>query len=268
MVNDSRQTDTPLVISASRRTDLVSCYPEYLVEKLSHYPPEKVHTVVLWTKNPANLITPGPLRECLLRYTQLYVHLTITGLGGTMLEPKIPDWKTVVDMLPGILELTGSAERISWRFDPIIRAVTAGSVITNIDLFPLIAQHIKHSGVTVCRTSWVEPYKKVLRRLEKKAITLVPYSYNEKAGQMQLLEKTAAAMSLKIHYCSSEGCPRSQCIDGRLLSRLRPDHAVCSFRKAKGQRTMCGCTESVDVGWYSLKCGNGCLYCYAEPLVA
>ncbi len=42
----------PVVLSASRRTDLVGCYPEYLIEKLKAYPPEKVHTIVIWTKNP------------------------------------------------------------------------------------------------------------------------------------------------------------------------------------------------------------------------
>lgn len=259
--------DTPLVISASRRTDLVSCYPEYLVEKLTGYPPEKVHTIVLWTKNPANMIQPGPLRDCLSRYQQLYVHLTITGLGGSILEPKIPAWETVVAMLPGLLELVKSPERISWRFDPIISAVAEGSVTANFDLFPVLAQQMQQVGITTCRTSWVAPYKKVMRRMEKRGVTLLTCSPEEKAGQAEKLEQTATAMNLKIHYCSSEGFPRSQCIDGRLLTRLHPDSAECSFKKAKGQRTLCGCTESLDIGWYSLKCGNGCLYCYAEPLV-
>ena len=107
-----------VVLSASRRTDLVACYPEFLIEKLRDYPPEQVHSLVVWTKNPQNMIAPGALRETLERYRQLYVHLTITGLGGTVLEPHIPSWETVLQMVPALIALVKVPERISWRFDP------------------------------------------------------------------------------------------------------------------------------------------------------
>ena len=47
-----KMADEPLVISASRRTDLVGCYPEALVERLHEFPSESVHSLVIWTKNP------------------------------------------------------------------------------------------------------------------------------------------------------------------------------------------------------------------------
>lgn len=266
--NNHRDNDTPLVISASRRTDLVSCYPAYLIEKLREYTPARVHTVVLWTKNPANMLKDRLLRDCLAQYRQLYIHLTITGLGGTMLEPGIPRWETVAEMIPGMLELVKRPERISWRFDPLICAEVQGSRISNFDLFPVLAGRIKQYGITVCRTSWVEPYKKVIRRMEKKGITLITYELPDRREQAQTLEQTAAAMGMNIQYCSIESFPRSHCIDGRLLSGLHPEGLSCSFKKANGQRTLCGCTESIDIGWYSLKCPSGCLYCYAEPLIA
>ena len=122
----ARKSNPPIVISASRRTDLVSCYPEHLIEKLKEYPPEKVHTIVVWTKNPANMGTSGSLRDLLSSYRQLYIHLTITGLGRSILEPRIPEWEKVVDMIPGILELAGDPKSISWRFDPIVRAEADG----------------------------------------------------------------------------------------------------------------------------------------------
>jgi DNA repair photolyase len=258
--------DLPIVLSASRRTDLISCYPEHLIEKLKEYPPEKVHTIVVWTKNPVNMVTSGPLRDLLSSYRQLYIHLTITGLGRSILEPRIPEWEKVVDMIPGILELAGDPKSISWRFDPIVRAKADGKKISNFNLFPVIAEKVKKCGISTCRTSWVEPYRKVIRRMDKKGVRLITHSPEERLKQAEQLEQVAGKIGIKIHYCSMDGLPRSRCIDGRLLSELHPDGMSCSLRKAKGQRRFCGCTESLDIGWYSLKCRNGCLYCYAEPL--
>ena len=255
----------PVVLSASRRTDLVGCYPEHLIEKLKAYPPEKVHTIVIWTKNPYNLIYHQNLRDILTTYSQLYLHLTITGLGGTPLEPRIPPWPQVIDMLPQVVELIGGPERISWRFDPIVMAEYSTELLNNSPLFFLIAESVKMQGITTCRTSWASPYKKVIRRMQQKGFVLKPVSTEEQKIQAHEMEKIAGHLGMKLFYCSMEGFPRSRCIDGELLNNLHPGKLSCSTRKAKGQRTRCGCTESIDIGWYTLKCGHGCLYCYAEP---
>jgi hypothetical protein len=256
-----------IVLSASRRTDLVDCYPGFLIEKLRDYPPEQVHSLVIWTKNPQNMIAPGALRQTLERYRQLYVHLTVTGLGGSVLEPHIPPWEKLRQMVPALVTLAKGPGRISWRFDPIVRCRAHGSHISNIEMFAALARSMAAAGVSTCRTSWVEPYHKVLRRLAKKGLLLEPYTDQEQADHVHLLEQTAAGLGMSLHYCSVEGCGRSSCIDGLLLNRLHPDGKICSTRRAKGQRKLCGCTESIDIGWYSQKCPNGCLYCYAEPLV-
>jgi len=262
------ETQPPsLVISASRRTDLVTCHSNYFIEKLKTYPPEKVHTLVIWTKNPQNMIAAGKLKEVLSSYSQLYVHLTITGLGNTILEPKIPDWESTVKILPDLINMVKNPERITWRFDPLIEVDIKGKSLSNYHLFPVIAEQVKHHEITKCKTSWVEPYKKVIRRLEKKHIKLNILSKEKRWVQAKDLETHAARLGMELSYCSMEGFSRSHCIDGELFNRLHPEDFSCSEKRAKGQRKLCGCTESIDIGWYSLKCNNGCLYCYAEPLI-
>jgi hypothetical protein len=184
-----------------------------------------------------------------------------------VLEPHIPPGETLLQMVPAVIELVKVPGRISWRFDPIVRCMAHGSQISNIEMFAALARSMAAAGVCGCRTSWVEPYPKVLRRLEKKGVRLMPYNAQERKEQVHLLEQTAAGLGMSLHYCSVEGCNRSSCIDGTLLTRLHPDGNICSTQRAKGQRKLCGCTESIDIGWYSQKCPNGCLYCYAEPLV-
>ena len=258
-------SNTPLVISASRRTDLVSCYPAQLVETLAGFDPADVHTVVLWTKNPRNLLTAGPLPDMLTRFAQLYVHLTITGLGGTLLEPHIPPWPEVAGMLPGLVDLTGEPRRVSWRFDPLIRARTSTLQFDNFPLFGEIAAQVAACGITTCRTSWVEPYRKVQRRLSARHIELDIAAPEERRQQARELQTIAAPLGIDIFFCAMEGFDRSRCIDGERLTRLHPDARACSQARASGQRKLCGCTRSRDIGWYSQTCANGCLYCYAEP---
>ena len=74
---------------------MVACFPDELVRLLNEKsPPETTHTLVLWTKNPTNLIEHEKLRECCVRYP-LYVHFTITGIGDTHLEPNVPPWEAM-----------------------------------------------------------------------------------------------------------------------------------------------------------------------------
>ena len=257
--------DESLVISASRRTDLVGCYPEALVERLPEFPSESVHSLVIWTKNPRNMIVEGALKNTLEKYRQIYIHLTITGMGGSEFEPMIPPWGEAVGMIGPLIDLVGDPRRISWRFDPILETEGHGQTYGNFDLFPRLAEAIAPFGIRSCRVSWVSPYKKVLARMEKKGWHLITRTVKERADQANRLIQVGREHGMNLSFCCMEGLPVSRCIDGGLLSELHPDGQGCSVKRAKGQRPLCGCTESLDIGWYSLRCRHGCLYCYAVP---
>jgi hypothetical protein len=257
--------DKLLVISASRRTDMVGCYPEVLLERLKGFPAKNVHSLVVWTKNPKNMIVEEALRRTLREYRQIYVHLTITGMGGAEFEPMIPTWEEAVGMIPPLIEVVGDPRRISWRFDPILEAEDRGRNYSNFDLFPRLAEAIAPLGVKNCRVSWVSPYKKVLARLADKGWHLAFRTLQERIDQANILNQVAREHGMCLFFCSMEGFPMSRCIDGELLSEIHPDSRGCSQEKARGQRPLCGCTQSLDIGWYSLRCQHGCLYCYARP---
>jgi len=254
-----------LVLSASRRTDLVGCYPDVLLQQLLDIPPEAVHSIVIWTKNPQNMIAEGALKKTLKRYRQVFVHLTITGMGGGEFEPLIPPWEETVRMMGPLIDLVNDPGRITWRFDPILEVEGHEKTYSSLELFPLLASAISPWGIKTCRVSWVSPYRKVLARLAKKGWYLIPSDLRVRKKQAEELEQTAGTHGMNLYFCSMEGFPLSRCIDGGLLSQIHPDGLTCSQVRAKGQRQLCGCTESLDIGWYSLRCKNGCLYCYALP---
>lgn len=253
------------VISASRRIDMVACFPDELVRLLDEKcPPEQTHTLVLWTKNPTNLLEHDALRNACRRYA-LYIHFTITGMGGTLLESNVPPWQEMTGLLERLVEYAGSAARIRIRFDPIVHLRFAdGTTYCNLDRFEPIAAEARRQGVTDFSISWMDAYKKVVSRLQKRDIFDVPVSPGRWKKEFDWLESKASEYSIRLHGCCVPGMPVSRCIDGELLSGLHPEKLPCSTRKARGQRAACGCTESFDIGWYN-PCPHGCLYCYANP---
>ncbi len=253
-----------LILSASRRTDLVACYPDIFLERLRDYPPQDVHSVVIWTKNPRNMIAEGELRRVLKNYRQIFVHLTITGMGAGEFEPMTSPWEETVAMIRPLVDLTGDPRRIAWRFDPILEAESSKETYGNFALFPTLASAIASFGIETCRVSWVSPYRKVVARLAKKGWRLKSRDPETRKKQAEELETIASRNGMRVFFCSMEGFPVSKCIDGAFLSDIHPDRLSASRERAKGQRPLCGCTESLDIGWYSLRCRQGCLYCYAS----
>jgi hypothetical protein len=255
------------VISASRRIDMVGCYPDEFVQVLEKKcPPEKVHTLVIWTKNAYNLFHHTALAQKIKQYSQLFIHYTVTGMGGSQLEPATPKTDQAMSLLPQLIELVGSPDRIRFRFDPIVHFILPdGSRYTNMPTFHSLAPQIAAHGIKNVSISWMSEYKKVIQRLARAKIQV--YHINQEQWQQETYQLlTIARMNqLTIHGCCVPGLPQSQCIDGDLLNRLHPLGWTCSIEKAKGQRKTCGCTESWDIGWYH-SCLHGCLYCYANPI--
>ena len=263
----ARSRDLPKVISASRRLDMVAGYPDELADTLtSRCPPEKTHTVVIWTKDPRNLFRHARLRSTLARYEQLFLHLTVTGLGATDLEPRVPPPGDVLALLPRLIELVGNPARLRVRFDPIVHILTpTGQEVCNLPYFEELAPVLAEHGLRDVTTSWMTIYQKVERRLERAGYRARQIGREEWQQEADWMLAVAERHGLRVHGCCVEGWPRSRCIDGFLLTALHPRGLQASTRKAKGQRACCGCTESWDIGWYK-KCPLGCRYCYANPV--
>jgi DNA repair photolyase len=253
------------VISASRRIDMVSCFPDELVRLLDEKcPPEQTHTVVLWTKNPTPLLEHKSLSAACRNY-HIFLHLTITGMGGTMLEPHVPPWGEATALLGPLVRYLGAPERIRIRFDPVVHLrFSNGDTVCNLDRFEAIAAEARTHDIHNFSISWMAAYRKVMSRLKKYGIEHIPVSASQWQAEYDWLTEKATKYAIRLHGCCVPGMPVSRCIDGELLTRLHPKNAECSKKKAKGQRAACGCTESFDIGWYH-PCPHGCIYCYANP---
>ena len=276
------------IISASRRTDLPAGHAAWLAAALGRgevafraprgavrtvdLRPSSVHTIVPWSKDFSRVLSDDSgLRSALGRFRQVYFLFTITGLGGSFIEPDALQPGRALAQLPALVELAGDPRRVSLRFDPIVHWREGGTVRSNLEFFETLAAAAGRSGIEDIRFSFAQWYGRGLRRARARSFDFLDPPDGEKAAMAESLAAAASARGLRLHACAQDflrGIPglfASACIDGRLLAALHPDGEPARAAKDHSQRPTCGCTESVDIGSYAQACPFGCVYCYANP---
>lgn len=274
------------VISASRRTDLVAFFPDWLAAALAKgsvevrgprnrtrvtdLRPESVHTIVLWSKDFSNLIgDKHGLRRAVERYDQIAALFTITGLGGTRIEPAAPSPAAALAQLPGLVALAGNPLRVSLRFDPIFTWREGSAARSNLLFFETAAEQAAEQGIRDIRFSFTQWYGRSVRRARESGVDFVDPAPGEKIESVAWMAEIARKYGLRLHVCSQPFLAgpevlRSACIDGRFLAALHPRGDRAATAKDRSQRPDCGCTVSADIGSYEQACPHGCVYCYAQ----
>jgi hypothetical protein len=267
----------PLVISASRRTDIPAFYMPWLMHRLAEgavsYPnpfsgqvhevslrPEDVHSIVFWSKHYGPLL---PHLDALTeRGYRFYCHYTITG-APRALEPHVPDWRYNVEVLHELAART-SPRHVQWRFDPIVLTDEIGPLDV-VDRFRQLASALE-GATTRCYFSFATYYGKVERRLRQAGVRYVNPPLDIKQRLVRALADIADEHAITLHACCQDmligdRVQQAHCIDGDLLAELFPDRPLKA--RANPTREGCGCIASRDIGMYDT-CPFGCVYCYAN----
>ena len=267
------------IISASRRTDMPACHFDTLRRFIEQgradvpnpysgavHPvdlrPESVHTLVLWSKDFANVLAaPG-----LFEPYHLYFLFTINDLPR--LEPHVPPLESRLNQIRELAMRFGP-ERIGWRFDPVV--FTSDGPLSTPESFRRIGEVIAGAGIKRVIFSFLDMYGKVRERNERFNLDLIDPSVDVKRDYAAGLAVIAAELGLRLESCCDDldvpGISHSSCIDGVLLAQLAGEPVTLS--RDTGQRVACRCTKSRDIGSYrEMPCGHGCLYCYANPVIA
>ena len=245
----------------------------------------------LWTKNPLpllNVLERG-LGERLLEFP-LEVQISVTGAGGTRLEPFVPEPEKVLNALPRLVSHLGDPRRLVLRFDPIVlsrdwpadlwahRAAQILPTFGGLGVRKAIFSFVDLRGIRLAslsdrlRRMNVEPPKAYPPLSEE---TYERYGFRE---ILIALARIAEGEGLSLHCCTdgldrkSELAPRfpelrrigrGACTDAAWYETIwgvRVSHARWGRRNGGGRA--CACTSSVDIGTYDT-CPMGCLYCYA-----
>ncbi len=275
-----------MIISASRRTDIPAFFGDWFKEKiqegffLSKNPfnpnqikkvslaPEDVDIFAFWTKNPEPFIKN-------LKYLDennfKYFFLFTLNSYPKFLEPEIPSFEKRVETFLNLSQITGF-EKIIWRYDPIILS-SETPMEFHLKQIDTISSLLKGSTTKV-KISFVEMYKKVIRRFNKIEISENIKFYDpakEKKKEIHSFLKEILKITKKNNIeplsCSDNSgltkniIPAGSCIDGDLIKRIL--NSSKEFPGDKNQRGNCLCSKAVDMGSYNT-CSFKCSYCYAN----
>lgn len=298
MYLDKSNVVFPVIVSASRRTDIPAFYSDWFMNvlkngyvkwrnpfngKTSYVSFKNTRLIVFWSKNPQPLFKY--LKEIEKREINYYFQFTLNDYEEENLEPHLPPLKSRIETFKTLSDLIGK-EKVIWRFDPLI-------LTDKIDIKKLLDK-IYNVGDKINRYTEklvisfidVEKYDKVKRNMKKHNIFY-------KKFETQDIEKIAGEIAqmnnnwkLQIATCAESfdltkyGIGHNKCIDDGIIIKLfRNDMPLMNFLgfkihgllferkkvnlKDKGQRKECGCIVSKDIGQYNT-CNHLCVYCYAN----
>lgn len=238
--------------------------------------PDKVHTILFWSKNFGPFIKSGfgeKLRE--MGYN-VYFNFTINS-EEPLLEPNVPALEERIRQLEYICRNFDPGS-ISWRFDPICFYNTKdGKIHDNLHDFNHISSKASQYGIKRCITSFMDDYHKIRKRVTKMpGFAFIDPPIEIKSEIVLKMKDELSHKNISLHTCcekellsilpENSGITKSLCIPNDLLMKLFG--GSLSLSKDSGQRIKngCGCNVSADIGSYSLHpCYHNCLFCYANP---
>jgi hypothetical protein len=294
--------DAPQIVSASRTRDMVNRSPGLLADILlgrvscrwgpraptGFVDPTRLHTVVLWTKNPENLLHHSGLRKALATLhsefsVQISLQVTATGLGGSFMEPGIPRWEVLLASLSDLFEEDWIDPAAAvYRYDPFLKVRTpSGKIFGNasITLFDRLCTGFVRLGISRVTTSRADSlrYPAVAKRTQYFDLEWLHLDDRTAAQFCLEMDEVCRSKDLDFSVCCeplvASLATRWGCIDAKRLNRTRgeqlPGAIETLHNKIGKQRPACRCTYSRDIGYStgSATCysGNyGCLYCYSQ----
>ena len=300
--NQEEEATAPVIISASRSTDIPAFYGDWFVsrwktgyikwinpfnQKPLYVSFSKARAVVFWTKNPAPMFKHIEfLNKEVKNY---YFQYTLNDYDKEGFEGKVAPVEKRIQIFKELSNLIGK-EKVIWRYDPLM-------LTKDIDVQELLGR-IKRVGDALYQYTEklvfsfadIDIYRKVKNNLKETSyIEFDKETMEEFADGLRELNK---AWELEISTCSelieldALGITHNKCIDDDLMIKLfSEDKELMDFLgvekiapslfdegsparkmiklKDKGQRKECGCIMSKDIGQYNT-CPHGCNYCYAN----
>ena len=295
IVSASRATDIPAFYAQWFGIRLASGYCVWknpYNDKPMYISFKNTKLFVFWTKNPEPFF---PYLYWLQDWgKKVFFQYTLNDYEDEELEPNVPPLHERINTFRRLSEIVGY-DKVVWRFDPLILTpdLTPRKLISRI--FKIAQKLQGYTNKLVVSFADIGSYKKVSKNLNTFGVPYVEWTEDTMIEMAKELQKMKEYLrqnlnwDLEISTCAEKidleqyGITHNKCIDPEYLEKIFADDKEFVYfcrtgklpegefelpderkdLKDKGQRALCGCMISKDIGSYNT-CLHFCKYCYAN----
>jgi DNA repair photolyase len=246
------EAQAPVIVSASRSTDVPAFYSDWLVQRINegyvkwenpfngaflYVSFAKVRVMVFWSKNPKPMIKHLDFFDQKIK--NYYFQFTLNDYDIEKLEPAVPDVQSRIETFIKLSERLGK-DKVIWRFDPLILTDKIGIDELLGKVERIGNQLINHTSKLVFSYADIKIYTKVQNNLRRSSIKYQEFNerlMNDFAAGLQILN---SKWNFQIGTCAEKiplekyGIVHNKCIDDDLIIKLfHQDRVLMDFLKVK-----------------------------------
>jgi len=228
----------PVIISASRSTDIPTFYADWFVERWKagyvkwmnpfngiplYVSFKNARVVVFWTKNPKPMLQHIDfLNENIKNY---YFQYTLNDYDKEGFEVKVPKLETRINIFKELSDRIGK-ERVVWRFDPLMLTDTLNVQELLKRVEKIADQLYKHTSKLVFSFADIAIYKKVESNLRRENISYIEFNPETMIEFAEGLTTMNKNWNLELATCAEKfdlnkyGIIHNKCVDDDLMIKL------------------------------------------------
>lgn len=248
----SADAQAPMIVSASRSTDIPAFYADWFFERLkrgysawtnpfngvtSYVSYSNTRFIVFWSKNPQPLLKH--LDYLTERNIGCYIQYTLNDYETEGLEKGVPTLTQRIETFKSLVDKLGKG-RVIWRFDPMILTdkISIDDLLAKVRN---IGDRLKeYTEKLVFSFADIASYRKVKSNLEKNGINYIEWdedSMNEFAARLSEMNRERG-WNFKLATCGEKidieqyGIEHNRCVDDDLMIRFaHHDKVLMDFLK-------------------------------------
>lgn len=246
------EAQAPIIISASRSTDIPAFYSDWLVQRIKegyvkwknpfngvplYVSFSKARLIVFWSKNPEKIIRH--LDFIAEKIPNYYFQFTLNDYDFEKLEPNVPNVSSRIETFIKLSEKIGRG-KVIWRFDPLILTDHMG-VDELLRKVENIGDQLKnYNEKMVFSFADIRLYRKVQNNLRNSAINYQEFNENSMTEFAIGLQQLNKNWNYEIGTCAEKiplekyGIIHNKCVDDDLMIELFPnDQLLMNFLGVK-----------------------------------
>ena len=245
------QASAPLIVSASRSTDIPAFYSDWFFNRLdkgysvwrnpfnnknSYVSYQNCRFIVFWSKNPKPLL--GKLDKLKEKGINCYIQYTLNDYEYEMLEQGVPSLDERIETFKELSNKLGK-DSVIWRFDPLMLTSRIG-VVNLIEKIINIGKRIhEYTNKLVFSFSDIGVYDKVKRNLSNYGVDYREWTTDDMKAFAKSLQMVNEQLgwNLELATCSEKidfdeyGIKHNSCVDDVLITKIAYNSAVNSVTR-------------------------------------